>query len=829
MQYGINRNLILLIVDTIQGRDNEQTFLSDLQPGDIATIVSIAGKGPVKKRLLEMGVIRGTVVKVEKFAPMGDPVEIVAKGCHLSLRKEECQLIAVVKSNQNKKAAAPLIVLAGNPNCGKTTIFNALTGLHQHVGNYPGVTVEKRSGHMMSNGMDAEVIDLPGTYSLAARSIDERIAAVELAKHDVDIIVNVLDASNLERNLYLTTQLLELDRPIVFVLNMMDDAEKDGKKIDVAKLQQLLGGPVIPTIGNRQDGIQQLCEAIHYTLADPTAHHRRIPIGYGDDIEGELQKLEKEIVLDERLAENIVPRHLALGLIESDPIALQLASTSHASCAIDNQRIESCEFLEKHLGDDGTALLAERRYGFVHGLLTEAVSETGAKRQSIAQRLDAIITHRWLGFPIFAAILVAMYAIAFLLGKYPQDWLTLAFTNLQSWAGSHLPSGELAELLVNGIIPGVGAVVVFLPVIMLLMGCISFLEDTGYMARAAFIMDRLMHLMGLHGKSFIPLIMGTGCNVPAIQATRTIEAKDDRLITILVSPFISCSARLQVYVLLAAAFFEPLQAALVIIGLHLLGFGVAMLMGKVLRLTLFSGETTPFVMELPPYRMPVLKSTLIHMWEKGGTFLSQAGTIILAGTALIWFLSHYPGISNQQMTRGYSQAQAEIKSRGLSATEEANELNKLDAEHRAQILNTSFAASFGKMIQPVLRPILDPDHTRQDAWKDGVALTAGFVAKEIVVSTTAVMNQAQQESEKDTAGRGRLMDTLRHDSGMTPLTAISFLVFILLYTPCLATLTMIYKETGRLLWPMFSIAYGLALAWGASWVVVTIGRAVVGQ
>ena len=815
-------------MDIIQDRGKGQTLLSDLQPGEVATVVSIAGKDPIKKRLLEMGVIRGTVVKVEKFAPMGDPVEIVAKGCHLSLRKEECQLIAVAKGDKSKKTTTPLIVLAGNPNCGKTTIFNALTGLRHHVGNYPGVTVEKRSGHILLDGIDAEVTDLPGTYSLAARSLDERIAAEELAKQSVDVIVNVLDASNLERNLYLTTQLIELGRPIVFALNMMDDAERDGKKIDVAKLQQLLGGHVIPTIGNRQDGIQQLREAISCTLAEPMAHHRKIPINYGEDIEGELQKLEKEIGQDERLAESIAPRHLALGLLESDPIALKAASESHASRAIESQRIESREFLERHLGDDGEALLAERRYGFVHGLVTEAVSDTGAKRQNVTEKLDVIITHRWLGFPIFAAILVAMYVTTFLLGKYPQDWLTWAFASIQDWIGARLPSGELAELLVNGIIPGVGAVVVFLPVIMVLMGCISFLEDTGYMARAAFIMDRLMHLMGLHGKSFIPLIMGTGCNVPAIQATRTIEAKDDRLITILVSPLISCSARLQVYVLLAAAFFEPLQAAFVIIGLHLLGFGVAMLMGKVLRLTLFSGETTPFVMELPPYRMPVLKSTFIHMWEKGSTFLTRAGTSILAGTALIWFLSHYPGLTNQEMARDYTQRQLEIKSRSLPSNEEADALGELEAEHRAQILNTSFAASFGKLIQPLLRPILDPDRSRQDAWKDGVALTAGFVAKEIVVSTTAVMHQAPYESD-NAAGRSRLMDALRHDSGMTPLAAVSFLVFILLYTPCLATLTMMYRETGRLLWPAFSVAYGLALAWGASWVMVAIGRAVVGQ
>lgn len=719
------------------------------------------------------------------------------------------------------------VVMAGNPNCGKTTIFNALTGSRHHVGNYPGVTVESRSGHLAMPGRTIKIIDLPGTYSLTARSEDERIAAGELIQNRVDVIVNVLDSSNLERNLYLTTQLIELRRPMIFVLNMIDDATKAGKIIDVDSLQSLLGGPVIPTVGNRQSGIQELRDAIGRAVFSPGGNFREIPISYGEDIEGELQKLEKEICQDERLAEKIVPRWLALGLLENDPWALHLASESHASQAIEHQRQVSAAFLEEHLGDDGATLLAERRYGFAHGLSTEAISNTGTKNSNPTKGLDSVITHRYLGFPIFATILMTMYAITFLLGKYPQDWISWIFENLQGWAAIRLPHGELADLLVNGIIPGVGAVVVFLPVIMILMGCISFLEDTGYMARAAFIMDRLMHLMGLHGKSFIPLIMGTGCNVPAIQATRTIEAKDDRLITILISPLISCSARLQVYILLAGAFFDPLHAVLVVIGLHILSFGMAILMGKILRWTLFKGETTPFVMELPPYRMPVIKSTLIHMWEKGSTFLSRAGTSILIGTTLIWFFTHYPGISNQTLGAGYSQRQLEIKSQDMSTLEENMALARLDAEHRAAILNTSFAASFGRMIQPVLQPLFDPDKSRQDTWKDGVALTAGFAAKEIVVSTAAITYQVPPTENKKGTG-GALRNALRHDSSMTPLTVISFLVFILLYSPCLASVSMIYRETRSMFWSVFSIAYGLALAWGVSWIVISIGRLLVG-
>jgi ferrous iron transport protein B len=377
---------------------------------------------------------------------------------------------------------------------------------------------------------------------------------------------------------------------------------------------------------------------------------------------------------------------------------------------------------------------------------------------------------------------------------------------------------------VDGIIPGVGAVVVFVPVIMLLMGCIAFLEDTGYMARAAFIMDRLMHLMGLHGKSFIPLIMGTGCNVPAVQATRTIEAREDRFITILVSPLVSCSARLQVYILIAGTFFPPVQAAFAIIALHFLGFGLAMLMGKALRLTCFRGANTPFVMELPPYRMPVLKATCIHMWEKGSVFLSRAGTVILAGATLVWFLSHYPGIANRQWTAEYLQQVSVIRAQHLPPAEESTRLDAVDLAHESRIMNSSLAASFGKLLQPVMAPILDPRHQRPEAWKDGVALTAGFVAKEIVVGTLAVVHQAQAESPQSQNHLSPLQETLKQRSGLTPLTAMAFMVFTLLYTPCLGTVGMILKETRSLGWTSFSVAYGLGLAWLLAWLTVLLGR-----
>lgn len=720
------------------------------------------------------------------------------------------------------------LAIAGNPNCGKTSIFNALTGSRHHVANWPGVTVEKRSGHFSFEGLDIEVVDLPGTYSLSAQSEDERIAASYLVEPEVDIIVNVLDASNLERNLYLTTQILELKKPLVFVLNMMDDAERAGITFDLPSLEALLGGPVIPTVGNRGEGIETLKAAILAAFRgdDPSLEPQYWPVrvGYGDDIEGELTKLEQEIRRDEVLTAAHAPRALALKILEGTPDIADLVQRSHAKQAIERQRRISAAFLEAHLGADAGTLIAERRYGFAHGLVKEVARQSHEDQRGFTDRLDAILTHKWLGIPIFIAVMIAVYSLTFLLGKYPQDAITAGFSRLHEFAAGHLPPGELTSLLVDGIIPGVGAVVVFVPVIMLLMGCISFLEDTGYMARAAFIMDRLMHLMGLHGKSFIPLIMGTGCNVPAVQATRTIEAREDRFITILVSPLVSCSARLQVYIVIAGTFFRPVQAALAIIAMHVLGFGLAMLMGKVLRLTLFRGTSTPFVMELPPYRMPVMKATAIHMWEKGRVFLSRAGTVILAGATLVWFLSHYPGITNRQWAAERQRQEEVIRTSKLPALEEKAKLEELDLASESRIMNSSWAARFGRVLQPALAPILDPDHKRPEAWKDGVALTAGFVAKEIVVGTMGVVHQAKAEKDGDAPGLSPLQETLRQRSGMTPLIALAFMVFTLIYTPCLGTVGMILKETRSWAWTSFSVAYGLGLAWLLAWGTVAIGH-----
>ena len=716
------------------------------------------------------------------------------------------------------------IALAGNPNCGKTTLFNALTGARHHVGNWPGVTVERRSGTFEHGGSTMEVVDLPGTYSLSARSEDERVASQFLASPEVDLVLNVLDASNLERNLYLSTQLLELGKPVAFVLNMVDDAENRGVHIDVSALELLLGGPVIPTVGNREQGITELKELLGTMARGESNRCRRITVDYGHDIEGELAKLQTEICRDELLEAAMPPRWLALQLLENNAEAKRVVAESHASEAIRQQLAKSFAFLEPHLGADGATLVAERRYGFAHGLVKEVATAADDKRTPTA-RLDEVLTHRLLGVPIFVGVLALMYSLSFVLGKIPQDWIADGFKALSNFAAVRLPAGELTSLLVDGVIPGVSAVIVFVPVIMILMGCIAFLEDTGYMARAAFIMDRLMHVMGLHGKSFIPLIMGSGCNVPAIQAARTIESPQDRLITMLVTPLVSCSARLQVFIVIAGTFFTPFKAALAIIAMHFLGLGLAVLMGRVLRSALFSGPSSPFVMELPPYRLPTLKATLIHMWEKGSIFLTRAGTTIFAGATLVWFLSRYPGIANREWTLEYQQQRQGVATLNLPVAESEERLKLLQLAHESRIVNTSLAARLGQKVEPILRPILDPDHKRAEAWKDVIALTAGFVAKEIVVSTMAVIHQASEEPK---AGEllSPLQVALRDGSGLTPLTALAFMVFTLIYTPCLGTIAMIRREAGSWGWAAFTVGYGLVLGWGLAWATVAVGRAI---
>ena len=719
------------------------------------------------------------------------------------------------------KKILPTVVIAGNPNCGKTSIFNALTGSRHHVANWPGVTVEKRYGNFKFNKINIQVVDLPGTYSLLAQSEDEKIAASFLSEPAVDVIVNVLDASNLERNLYLTTQLLEIKKPMIFVLNMIDESNRQGISIDVERLQAILGGKTITTVGNRGNGTDELKQAIFDATNNSISKISPKYISYGSDIEGELNKIERELKNDHTVLNQCPTRWIALSLLEQ---ATNTEAVIQTGSNVNTQQRASIRFLEKHLGTDTSTLIAEHRYEFIRGLLKEVLKQSCETKKEWTAQLDQILTHKWLGIPIFIVIMAAMYGVTFMLGRYPQDWISEVLGTISKLATANIPPGELLSLLTNGIIPGVGVILAYLPMIMISVGCISFLEDTGYMSRAAFIMDRLMRFMGLSGKSFIPLVMGIGCNVPAVQATRTIESKADRFITILVSPLISCSARLQVYVLIAGAFFDAKQAVWAVIALHIIGLGLVMAMGNILRLTMFRAKTTPYVIELPPYRMPILTSTAIHMWDKGRQFLNKSGTVILFGVILIWSLSHYPGMTNKNLNARYELSKKAIYCQKLDYEEEREKLTEANLVFEKEVINASLAAHIGRKLQPALAPIFDPYHNRPDAWKEGLALIAGFVSKEIVASTMGITNKAKATDKVNDNGLNPLQNAIKQNSGLTPLTAFAFMVFIMLYTPCLGMVGVIMKETGSLALTIFSIAYGLGLAWVVSWITILMGH-----
>ena len=666
------------------------------------------------------------------------------------------------------------VALSGNPNAGKTTIFNNLTGGRQHVGNWPGVTVEKKEGTTRFDGSELRVIDLPGTYSLTAYSLEEVIVRDYVTLENPDLVVDIVDASNIERNLYLTTQLMELGVHVVIALNMMDVATARGINIDIELLSELLGIPVVPTVGLRNRGTEELKSTILSTVKG-VARFRDIKVNYGKDIEEEISKLQQAIEQDERVSEeflgNYSSRWLAVKLLEEDEkVEEDLSKYSEPGSALFKQVEASRGHLFSVFSEDIETVIVDNRYGFVAGVVREAVEREFEEPITLSDRIDRILTNRVLGFPFFALFMWLMFFLTFFLGKYPMNWIDHLMRGLGNLINTNITSPAwLQSMLVDGVVGGVGSVLVFLPQIFIIFICISILEDTGYMARAAFIMDRIMHWLGLHGKSFIPLLMGFGCNVPAVMATRTLESDKDRMITILVNPLMSCTARLPVYALFTAAFFAAHQGT-VTFSIYLLGIILAIAMAKLFRRFLFPGESEPFVMELPPYRLPTLKGTFIHMWERGSMFLRKAGTVILAGSVVMWILSYLPpGVEY-----------------GSGA---------------------SLAGKIGHVLEPLVKPLgFD--------WRAAVALLFGFVAKEIVVSTYGTLLGV---------GENRAMISSGLNQFFTPLTAYGFMAFTLIYTPCLATIAVIKKETGSWKWTAFAIGYSLLLAWIVAFVIYRVG------
>jgi len=715
------------------------------------------------------------------------------------------------------------IALAGNPNSGKTTIFNNITGTRQKVGNWPGVTVEKKEGLIQKFGYDLKIVDLPGTYSLTPFSIEEIVARDFVLEESPDVVIDIIDSSNLERSLYLATQFREIDSKILFALNMADVARSHGTKIDAEKLSNLLDVPVVFTVGNKNEGIDNLLqEAIKLAESDPDEKEKR-NVRYSREIENAILKLK---TLIEEKAENKIhynSRWTAIKLLEDDRIVRErfIGKAGKAGEEI----IDEVQVLRKnllvHYDEDPEIVMTDDRYGFIAGIIKEVQTTSAKERIDISRNIDLVLTNRFIGFPIFIFFIWAMFQLTFTLGTYPMDWIESGVNFISSFAGKILPESLLKDLLINGIIGGVGSVIVFLPNILILFFCIALFEDTGYMARAAFLMDKIMHLIGLHGKSFIPMLMGFGCNVPAIMAARTLESEKDRILTILITPFMSCSAKLPIYIVLAGTFFAA-KAGNVIFSIYLLGIFLSILSGRLFRSTLLKGVDAPFVMELPPYRVPMLKSLMIHMWDRSRMFLRKMGGIILIGSVVVWTLSAFP--RDIEYSADYSakmnQRNESFNIKIAAAGEEDKEILKrekiaaigiIENEMNSERAEKTYMGRIGKLISPVFEPLgID--------WRGSVALLTGFFAKEIVVSTLGVLYSVEESND------GNALKNALLSSGMTPLSALSMMVFVLLYLPCLATIAIIRKETGSFKWTAFSIFYSTSVAWIAAFCIFQGGK-----
>jgi len=716
------------------------------------------------------------------------------------------------------------IALAGNPNSGKTTIFNSLTGTRQKVGNWPGVTVEKKEGEIRRNGYDIKITDLPGTYSLTPFSIEEIVARDFILEERPDVVIDIIDASNLERSLYLANQMRELDCKVIFALNMADLAKSRGMHIDAGIMSELLGVPVVFTVGNKGEGIDALIQsAIDLAESDQGIPDER-KVRYSHDIEAAIAELKEAIEAraDESFPYN--PRWVAVKLLEDDQIVkerIEQVLGEAAGPLLDAARRLRGQLMSR-FDEDPEIIMTDERYGFIAGIMREAVTTSVRRRVDISHNIDLVLTNRFLGFPIFIFFIWAMFQVTFTLGAYPMEWIDAGVGLFSGFVGGLLPAGMVKDLIVNGIIAGVGSIIIFLPNILLLFFCIALFEDTGYMSRAAFLMDKIMHLIGLHGKSFIPMLMGFGCNVPAIMATRTLESRKDRILTIMITPFMSCSARLPVYVVLAGTFFAA-SAGTVIFVLYLLGIGVAILTGRLLRSVLLRGDEAPFVMELPPYRVPMLKSLLIHMWDRSKLFLKKMGGIILVGSIVVWGLSAFPAkvdysrdyqkeIDRMQSVYAEKLAGAPPLEAEALKSQRAETIRDLKNAREAEKARKSYIGRIGRLIEPVFDPLgID--------WRGSVSLLTGFVAKEIVVSTMGVLYAVDAEDAESEVLRSALQN-----SGMTALSALSMMIFVLLYVPCLATVAAIARETHSIRWALFNVAYTTVVAWLAAFLVYQGGR-----
>ena len=763
-----------------------------------------------------MGFVKGKAVTTLLYAPLQDPIKYSILGYEVSLRRSEARLIEVVKiddedaadllhgregrlnttetAESGKRPMPPHdkvinVALVGNPNCGKTSLFNIATGASEHVGNYSGVTVDAKARHFEYRGYQFHIVDLPGTYSLAAYSPEEVYVRRYLRNEPADVIVNVVDASNLERNLYLTTELIDMDRSMVIALNMYDEVSRDGTRLDYKLLGDMIGVPIVPTVSRTGEGINTLFDTVISVFEGENTSVRHIHVQLGAEIETSIGRLRQLLSHQADDEHQVSTRFLAIKLLEGDPEVTERVKMRPGGDSVVELRDSLVENFKLKSGEDINEHIASEKYGFIDGALAETLTPGKGRKHERTGKIDSLVTSRILGFPLFFCVMFVTFWLTFALGQYPMDWMQDGIDALSALVDRAFPDGILKDMIADGIIGGVGGVIVFLPNILILYFCLSFMEDTGYMARAAFIMDKVMHRIGLHGKSFIPLVMGFGCNVPAIMAARTIESRSSRIITILINPFMSCSARLPLYVLLIGTFF-PGYAALVFFCLYLVGIAIAIVSAKILRRFVFKKDETPFVMELPPYRVPTMRALVRHTWGKGAQYLRKMGGIILVASIVIWALNYFP---------------------------DGREKSVDNASGDISLNHDSYLESAGKAINPVLEPL-------GFNWRASVAALAGVPAKEIVVSTLGVL-YTDNEAVDDTS-LGRRLEEINPGTGepdFTPVSALSFMVFILLYCPCIATLTAIGRETRKFRYVAFSIVYNTAVAWIAAFVIYRIG------
>ena len=813
-------------------------LLSELKTGQSAVVIKVLGHGGFRRRILEMGFVRGQSVKAILNAPLRDPIKYGIMGYEVSLRRSEAAMVEVLtkeEADAMKSLAGDFtivenedemeqvvshrlreinVALVGNPNSGKTSLFNALSGGHEHVGNYSGVTVDAKSGSFKYKGYTINITDLPGTYALSPYSPEEIYVRRHLMEQLPDVVINAVVASNLERNLYLTTELIDLNPKMVVALNMYDELTQSGAHLDYEQLGRMIGVPVVPVVARESKGLDALLDEVIITYENQNPKVRHIHINYSSSIESEVTALSKVMKNNaDELPKCFPPRYWAIKMLEGDSGVMEMLRSAEHFTQWKNQSVMGAARIIAALDEDVESAITNEKYGFIEGALAETYKPSKSRVQKHTSLIDRIVTHKYLGIPIFLAVMFVMFWSTFTLGAYPQEWIEMGFGWLGEFVGSMMHDGPLRDMIVDGIIGGVGSVAVFLPNILILYLFISLMEDSGYMARAAFIMDKLMHLAGLHGKSFIPLVMGFGCNVPAIMASRTIESRSSRLITILINPFMSCSARLPVFILLTGAFF-PEHAGVMLFAIYIFGCVMGLITARLLRRFMFGVDETPFVMELPPYRIPTLNATLRHMWERSEQYLRKIGGLILVAAVIIWFLSYYPHQDKAQQPIVNSVENVAVVADATDVEQQIELIQGLVVQSENTAVKSysenSYLCRIGKVIEPVMAPLgLD--------WRASVAILTGATAKEIVVSTLGVLYSAEDVEVAS------LSKHLNASGNYSRAAALAMIIFVLLYFPCIATIAAIAQEAGGWKWALFSIVYNTTLAWVMAFVAYRIG------